>query len=144
MKSSFFLSITSHVILLFAGTDDMIDDLDKKTNLVSATFNNCRINLIKYFNLELTFSALLQAGILPDTFGAQFCGSVANTSEWLDSMMTEFCKCTCKEFEVVVDILRDTIDQAGEAHEELVQELEETFYRLKEKGYTCIHSMGLK
>lgn len=101
--------------------------------VIRNTLHSCHNDLNNKLNLPLVYSRLNQEGVLsansvpiimrplpPDNAGAQ-----------INNLYLELHRCSLDEFDRFIDIVIDTADEGGEAHEELGRSLRENFSRFK-------------
>ena len=108
---------------------------------VIATLHSCHDDIVKKLNFGLIYPKLNQDDILPTDSRQWFMRLLQPESRGTDinNLMVWLPKVGREKFCQFIEILKETSNEAGDAHEELVAILQERFEEYKKHG----HSGGL-
>ena len=135
MPFSSLLTLCLHIATA-NGDIDVMGDTGGDWSAVSAALHSCNADITNYLDFQLVYPYLNQAGILPASSVHEFQHILQPDSNRarINNLLIRLRRCTEQEFKQFIAILRQTADEAGEAHEDLAKSLEENYERFQKEG----------
>ena len=102
-------------------------------DMISATVHSCHADIVNKLNFRLLYPSLNQHGILPAASAVHFMRPLPpeNTSTDIHTFIFWLHHCTSNQFTKFIDLLKLSVDEAGDAHEELATTLQEKLAEIR-------------